>query len=64
MPAEVDLVEALGADTLVHCRVAAAGTLIARLPGSVPASAGQTLHLAVADAAVHVFDPETTRALA
>ncbi|MCA8933822.1 MAG: sn-glycerol-3-phosphate import ATP-binding protein UgpC [Rhodospirillaceae bacterium] len=62
----VDLVEALGADTLVHCRVAAAGpdvTLVARLPGSVHARQGETLHLAVPHTEVHVFDPETTRAI-
>ena len=66
MAADVDLVEALGADTLVHCRVTEAGsdaTLVARLPGSVATQAGGTIRLAVPQTAVHVFDPETTRAL-
>jgi sn-glycerol 3-phosphate transport system ATP-binding protein len=58
-----ELVEALGADTLVHGRLGDA-TLLARLPGGVATRAGDRLNLAVAPEAVHFFDPATERALA
>ena len=60
----VELVEALGADTVVHCRVKAGGAaLVARLPGSAQVTAGDTLHFGIAPGEVHLFDPEGGRRL-
>jgi sn-glycerol 3-phosphate transport system ATP-binding protein len=59
-----ELVEALGADTLVHSRLGAGkATLLARLPGGVETRAGDRLNLAVEPEALHFFDPATERAL-
>jgi sn-glycerol 3-phosphate transport system ATP-binding protein len=61
---EVELVEALGADTLVHTRIAASGeTLIARLPGSTGVAVGDTMHLRITPGEVHLFDPDSGRRL-
>jgi sn-glycerol 3-phosphate transport system ATP-binding protein len=60
----VDLVEALGADTLVHGRVGGNGTsLTVRLPGSTRVAAGQRLGLAVAPENFHLFDASTGQRL-
>jgi sn-glycerol 3-phosphate transport system ATP-binding protein len=60
----VDLVEALGADTLVHGRVGGAeDTLLARLPGNAAVRAGDRLSLAVATEAIHLFDTATGKAV-
>jgi sn-glycerol 3-phosphate transport system ATP-binding protein len=54
----VDLVEALGADTLVHGGVLPNGqSLVARLPGSFEVRSGDVITLAAA--VVHLFDPDT-----
>ena len=59
-----DLVEALGADTLVHGRLGDDGaTLLARLPGNATAKAGDRLALALAEGELHLFDPDTGKAL-
>ncbi|HWT31365.1 MAG TPA: sn-glycerol-3-phosphate import ATP-binding protein UgpC [Propylenella sp.] len=59
-----DLVEALGADTLVHGRIGAdSASLLARLPGSAQVRAGDRLVLAVPPEELHLFDAETGRAL-
>jgi sn-glycerol 3-phosphate transport system ATP-binding protein len=53
----VDLVEALGADTLVHGRIGSDGTgITVRLPGTTRIAAGQRLALAVASEDFHLFD--------
>jgi sn-glycerol 3-phosphate transport system ATP-binding protein len=57
----VDLIEALGADTLIHGRLNHTTQLIARLPGA--AHVPQTLTLAAHPDALHLFDPQTTRRL-
>jgi sn-glycerol 3-phosphate transport system ATP-binding protein len=52
---KVDLVEPLGADTLVHARLAE--TLVtARLPGQVDFAEGAPLTLHIDPAAIHLFD--------
>jgi sn-glycerol 3-phosphate transport system ATP-binding protein len=57
----VELVEALGADTVVHGRLERGGaTLVARLPGSAQVRIGDTLHFGIAPGEAHLFDPETT----
>ena len=60
---EADLVEALGADTLVHGHVgdAADADLTIRLPGSTRVSIGDRLPFSVAPEHFHVFDHETGR---
>jgi sn-glycerol 3-phosphate transport system ATP-binding protein len=59
---QVELVEALGADTVVHCRVASSGdALLARLPGSARVGTGDTLHFAITPGEVHLFNRETGR---
>ncbi len=57
----VDLVEALGADTVVHGRLAGGTVLLARLPGDAAVRAGDALALAAPPEALHLFDPGTGR---
>jgi sn-glycerol 3-phosphate transport system ATP-binding protein len=52
----VDLVEALGADTLVHGRIGGDTALTVRLPGTTRVAAGQRLALAVAPTDFHLYD--------
>src|SRR6185369_3823816 len=60
----VDLVEPLGADTLVHGHFAAIGTdVTVRLPGNAQVAAGDVLKLAASPARMHVFDRETGQRL-
>jgi sn-glycerol 3-phosphate transport system ATP-binding protein len=51
----VDLVEALGADTLVHGRLDGAG-LTVRVPGTRPVREGERLDLSIASENLHLFD--------
>lgn len=68
----VDIVEALGADTLAHCHLAGKETtlsetsntpehIIVRLPGTLRPRNGEVLHLAVRPGLGHVFDAESGR---
>jgi sn-glycerol 3-phosphate transport system ATP-binding protein len=54
----VDLVEALGADTLVYTHLGGTA-LVARLPGATPVRQGDRLTLRIAPDSLHLFDPET-----
>ncbi len=57
---EVELIEPLGADTLVHGRLKGSDAeLCARLPGIQPVPAGQALPIVVDRARVHLFDPDS-----
>ena len=57
---KVDLVEALGADTLAHGRIGGGGPeLTVRLPGSLPVAEGDALPLKISADHLHLFDPET-----
>jgi sn-glycerol 3-phosphate transport system ATP-binding protein len=59
-----DLVEALGADTLVHGRLGSlADALLARLPGNSMVRTGDRLTLAVLPDNMHLFDADSGRAL-
>ena len=63
--AAVDLIEPLGAETLVYGHIgsgAASARVAARLHARVPATEGR-LALRFADAQVHVFDPQSGRRL-
>lgn len=53
---QVELVEALGADTLVHGRLSGGETLIARFDGTTQIRNGDRLSLAAAPADLHLFD--------
>ena len=57
----VDLVEALGADTLVHARLADGGALTLRLPGTTRVREGDRLPLRLPAAALHAFDATSGR---
>ena len=60
----VDMVEPLGADTLVHGRfVAADADVTLRLPGTAKTSPGDVLPLSADPSRLHVFDKETGRRL-
>ncbi len=58
----VEVVEALGSESVVHGRLGGA-EFVARLDGTARVSAGNRLLLDVAPEAIHVFDPETGKAL-
>ena len=55
---EVELVEPLGADTLVHGRLDGSD-LTARLPGHAACAAGERLSLKGEPKNLHLFDAET-----
>jgi sn-glycerol 3-phosphate transport system ATP-binding protein len=60
----VDMVEPLGADTLVHGRfVAADADVTLRLPGTAKCKPGDVLPLSADPTRLHVFDKETGRRL-
>lgn len=59
---QVELVEPLGADTLVHGLVDGV-TLTARLPGDARVSSGELLRLWVSPDRLHLFDPASGKRL-
>ncbi|MBR1088482.1 sn-glycerol-3-phosphate ABC transporter ATP-binding protein UgpC [Bradyrhizobium manausense] len=59
---QVQVVEPLGSDTLVHFAVGGA-TLTARLPPELRPRAGEVIKLGLDPAKIHLFDAETERAL-
>ncbi|GGC79442.1 sn-glycerol-3-phosphate import ATP-binding protein UgpC [Undibacterium terreum] len=62
LPLEVEMVEALGADLLVH-GVCGGQQLVIRTPTGTAVEAGQKTTAGFAPETVHWFDPETTRRL-
>lgn len=61
---QVDLVEALGADSIIHLRMdAEGGVLLARLPGTPRLKQGDRIRLAVEEGQLHLFDKETGRSV-
>jgi len=62
LEATVEVVEPLGAETLVHFSLDGA-QLVARLGAAAALRAGERLHLAVAPERLHFFDVETEKAL-
>ena len=67
MNVTVELVEALGADSLVHGQLEGRGqdaAVTVRVDGARPVSAGETLHVAVVPEHVHFFDPDSGNRLA
>ncbi|MDL2272184.1 sn-glycerol-3-phosphate ABC transporter ATP-binding protein UgpC [Desulfovibrio sp. OttesenSCG-928-I05] len=72
IPCRVELIEALGADTLVYCSLAKGQEsmvrtegemLIARLEGTVRPEPGALLNMSVRPGRVHVFDAATQKRL-
>jgi sn-glycerol 3-phosphate transport system ATP-binding protein len=61
LPVTVELVEALGAETLVHGRLPDGTTLLVKQPGILPV--GETLTVALPPDQLHLFDPGTGQRL-
>lgn len=66
--AQVDIIEALGPDTLAHCSLTGTegkqgasdhGAMIVRLPGTARPATGEILRLSVRPGLGHVFDPKS-----
>ncbi|HMC52245.1 MAG TPA: sn-glycerol-3-phosphate ABC transporter ATP-binding protein UgpC, partial [Acidimicrobiales bacterium] len=62
VPVQVDVVEFLGSEELIHTSFAGS-EVVALLPVARDPHVGDRLDLAISDALVHVFDPETERSL-
>jgi sn-glycerol 3-phosphate transport system ATP-binding protein len=60
VPAEVQAIEYLGAETLVAANVAAE-SILARMPGRPPCRLGERVHLTWAPSSAHWFDASTGR---
>jgi len=58
---QTELLERLGADTIVHGRLNGEIRLVARAPGALALSLGETLRLSVRPEHIHLFDAETGR---
>jgi sn-glycerol 3-phosphate transport system ATP-binding protein len=59
LPLEIDLVEALGADSLIYGRLAGGEALTIRLPGTAPVRRGDLVPLAAPPDAIHLFHAAT-----
>jgi sn-glycerol 3-phosphate transport system ATP-binding protein len=60
---KTELLERLGADTIVHGRLADGTTLTARASGALALRLGETIRLAIAPEHIHLFDAESGRRL-
>jgi sn-glycerol 3-phosphate transport system ATP-binding protein len=60
---KTELLERLGADTIVHGRLAGGAALVARAGGTLALSLGETVRLAIAPEHVHLFDAESGKRL-
>jgi sn-glycerol 3-phosphate transport system ATP-binding protein len=64
LPLTVELLERLGADTIVHGRLGSDGIVMtARAAGTIDPPLGQTLRFAVRPEHIHLFDAETGKRL-
>ncbi|HEX3864818.1 MAG TPA: sn-glycerol-3-phosphate import ATP-binding protein UgpC [Stellaceae bacterium] len=59
----VELLERLGADTMLHGRLPDGTRLIARAPGTLALSLGETVRLTIRPKHIHLFDVQTGRRL-
>jgi sn-glycerol 3-phosphate transport system ATP-binding protein len=59
MVLQVELVELLGADTIVHGRIGDGASLLARIDGAVPIRSGESLPVSLAAERVYLFDPDS-----
>jgi sn-glycerol 3-phosphate transport system ATP-binding protein len=63
IPLKTELLERLGADTIVHGRLADGTRLVARTPGTLALRLGDTVRLAINPGHIHLFDAESGRRL-
>jgi len=63
IPIKTELLERLGADTIVHGRLGDGTALTARAPGTLALRLGETIRLAIGPEHIHLFDPESGRRL-
>ncbi len=63
LPLKTELLERLGADTIVHGRLADGPMLTARAAGTLALQLDQTVRLAIRPEHIHLFDAETGRRL-
>ena len=61
LPLQVELIEALGADSVIYGRLANGDTLQVRMAGMPSHGAGSTLSVTAAPADLHLFAPDTSR---
>jgi sn-glycerol 3-phosphate transport system ATP-binding protein len=60
----VELLERLGADTILHGRIGANGlAMTARVPGAIQPSIGEVVGFTIRPERIHLFDPESKRRL-
>ncbi len=59
-----ELLERLGADTMLHGRLPDGTRLVARAPGTLALNLGETVRLAIRPEHIHLFNAETGRRLA
>jgi len=60
---QTELLERLGADTIVHGRLGDGTALTARASGAVALRLGEPIHLAIAPEHIHLFDADSGRRL-
>jgi sn-glycerol 3-phosphate transport system ATP-binding protein len=63
IPLRTELLERLGADTIVHGRLADGTRLVARAAGTLTLRLGDTVRLSVAPGHIHLFDAQSGRRL-
>jgi multiple sugar transport system ATP-binding protein len=63
IPLKTELLERLGADTIVHGRLADGTRLVARAAGTLALRLGDTVRLSIAPEHIHLFDAESGRRL-
>jgi sn-glycerol 3-phosphate transport system ATP-binding protein len=65
LPLKIELLERLGADTIVHGRLGGNGVVMAaRGAGTLDAKLGETLRFAIRPEHIHLFDPDSGRRMA
>ena len=63
IPLRAELLERLGADTIVHGRLADGTALIVRAAGTLALRLSETCRLAIQPEQIHLFDAESGRRL-
>jgi len=60
IPLRIDLLERLGADTIVHGRLPDGTAMVARTAGAAPLSLGEVARFSIDPGNLHLFDSETS----
>jgi len=63
LPVAVELLERLGADTIVHGKLAGTTPLVARVPGTLALRLGETVRFRIPSERIHLFDADSGRRL-